>query len=324
MSSSESETEYESSSTGGSKIRCSESSKDYPLWSKRIMNHLMGAGLESTIIPSDETKTTTPSAKAIEKGQRINRKAYTFIYARLHDNVLVELSPEVSNLATPNAMALWKELGEKYGGGAMHELVATIDVVLTTRVAEGEDPRDKLNDMRNAFLKLNANSIPIDDTFFALIILKALPETFAATIQVIFAQPDLSSAKVITSACNYWNMRMKTKEDESTVAFTARKNLNKSTNRNTGFVNSNPPGTFHCMYHPGANSHNTVDCRKAKQLAQSNGRNTQFPNSATANVATIEDVMSYATAYIAGQGNLGRQTEFHLDSGASGHLTSDL
>lgn len=113
MSSSESETEYESPSTGDSKIRCFESSKDYPLWSKRIMNHLMGAGLESAIIPADETKTSTPSAKAIEKAQRINRKAYTFIYARLHDNVLIELSPEVSNPAKPNAMALWKELGEK-------------------------------------------------------------------------------------------------------------------------------------------------------------------------------------------------------------------
>ena len=287
------------------------------------MNHLMGAGLESAIIPSDETKATTPSAKAIEKGERINRKAYTFIYARLHDNVLIELSPEVSNPAKPNAMALWQELGEKYGGGAMHELVSTIDVVLSTRVAEGEDPRDKLNDMRSAFLKLNANGIPLDDKFFALIILKALPETYAATIQVLFAQPDLSSTKVITSACNYWNMRTKTKEDESTVAFTARKNLNKSTNRNTGFVNSNPPGTFHCIYHPGANSHNTVDCRKAKQLAQSNGRNSQSSNGATANVATIEDVMSYATAYIVGQGESGRKTEFHLDSGASGHLTCD-
>lgn len=98
--------------------------------------------------------------------------------------------------------------------------------------------------MRNAFLKLNSNGIPLDDKFFALIILKALPEPYAATIQVLFAQPDLASTKVITSACNYWNMRTNTKEDESDVAFTARKDLNKNTNRNAGFVNSNSRGTF--------------------------------------------------------------------------------
>lgn len=35
----------------------------------------------------------------------------------------------------------------------------------------------------------------------------------------------------------------------------------------------------------------------------------------------MEDVMSYAIAFIAGQGEDSQETEFHLDSGASWHLT---
>jgi hypothetical protein len=129
----------------------------------------------------------------------------------------------------------------------MHQWVTTIDVLLSTRTVEGEDSRDKLNDMRRAFLKLKANGIPLDNKFFALIILRALPETFPATIPILFGQPDLSSSKVITAACSYWTIWTETKEDESTVAFTTRTNLDKNTNRNTGLVNPNPPGSFHCI-----------------------------------------------------------------------------
>ena len=64
---------------------------------------------------------------------------------------------------------------------------------------------------------------------------------------------------------------------------------------NVGQANSHPSGSYHCIYHPGANSHNTIDCRKAKQVAQSGERHSRSGNGATANIATTEDVMSYAT-----------------------------
>jgi hypothetical protein len=305
MSDSENET-----SSGGSRIRPFQSSKDYPLWSKRVVNHLMRAGLLKAIAPeldsdddgvddkpSDGTSsksssnnssdtpvsdTVAKSAKAAKSNARINRKAYTYIYARLHDDVLSELSPEVSDPIRPNAKALWDELKERYGGGAMHELVSTIDVILSTRVDDGEAPRDKLTNMRSAYLKLNANNVPLDDKFFALLILKALPESYSATVQVLFGQPDLSSDKVITSACNYWDLKTKTKEDDSSVALTARKNDKKPTNRNFGYVNPNPPGTFHCIHHPTANSHNTADCRTERHIKRGGDGNARTSNGATA------------------------------------------
>ncbi|KAJ9094927.1 hypothetical protein QFC21_005719 [Naganishia friedmannii] len=156
----------------------------------------MGAGLLSAIIPSAETKATAPSDKAIEKGSWINQKAYTFIYAHLHDDVLGELSPEVSDPARSKAKALWDELKARYGGGAMHELVSTIDVILSTRIHEGEDPRDKLNGTRSAFFKFNGSNVPLDDKFFALLVLKKKPlrESRSANIQPtesIIRQPPL-------------------------------------------------------------------------------------------------------------------------------------
>jgi hypothetical protein len=341
MSDSENET-----SSAGARIRPFKTSKDYPLWSKRIVNHLMGAGLLNAIAPgteydddanvdknastslskSSDTSVTSAEplvsktvAKPVRSNSSVNRKAYTYIYARLHDDVLSELSPEVSDPFKPDAKALWDELKSRYGGGAMHELVSTIDIILSTRIEDNETPRDKLTDMRSAFLKLNANNVPLDDKFFALLVLKSLPESYSATVQVLFSQPDLSSDKVITSACNYWDLKTKTKDDESSVALAARRNMNKNANRT--YVNPNPPGTFHCTYHPWANSHNTADCRVAKHSSKDKDGQSRSGNAATANIATTDDMMSFATAYIAHKTVDNQSVEFHLDSGASDHLT---
>jgi hypothetical protein len=68
--------------------------------------------------------------------------------------------------------------------------VSTIESILSARVVEGQDPRDKSKDTQSAYLVLNANSISLADKFFAIIILKALHKTYAPTVQVLFGQPD--------------------------------------------------------------------------------------------------------------------------------------
>lgn len=275
----------------------------------------MGAGLLVAIMPPPGYDWKT------DKAIKANQKAYTFIYARLHDEVISELSPETSDPSLPDAKCLWKELRAKYGGGEMHELVSTIVVVLGIRIDDNVDPRDKLNDMRSAYLKLNENSVPLDDKFFALLLLRALPESYSATVQVLFSQPNLTSAKVITAARNYWELKAN-KEDNTSAALTARKNFDKNTHRD----NPNSIVRFHGIYHPHANSHDTAECRTARHMAQVSNKpnNNARPRSgATANIATSSDIMSYATAYIATTDAGLRSTEFHLDSGASEHLTCD-
>ncbi|KAJ9110502.1 hypothetical protein QFC22_006723, partial [Naganishia vaughanmartiniae] len=195
------------------------------------------------------------------KAHKKNVKAYSYIFGHLHKNIIADLPSSVSDPMHANAMSLWTELRRKYGGGEIQQLVSTIDIILQTRIDDEEDPRHKFNMMRTAYDKLNTNHVPFDDKLFTLILLRALPDSYSATVQVLFTKTrqSLTSTEVIESARNYYDLKHPI-TDEPTIALMAS-NTKKKTGYNQRVVN--PPGTFQCIYHPNANSHNTVDCRTA-------------------------------------------------------------
>jgi hypothetical protein len=321
------------------RIKSFKTSADYPLWSKLVLNHLSGNDLLRAVVDVQLDSSATVSAtdldnvdasltppvkeKAISaaKKSRQNAKAYSFIFARLHSSVIADLSSEVSDPTKPNAKGLWEELRKKYGGGEMAQLISTIDVILQTRIYESEDPKDKLNIMRTAFDKLNSNSIPLDDKLFTLILLRCLPESYSATVQVLFAKTKMmsvSSTEVINSARSYYELKHPG-EDEATIALAAR-----NTERSNNVGQRSSTGTnFHCVYHPNSNTHNTNQCRTGPNNAQRGAQTSK------AQVALASDSDGHthghtiATAFVAQISGLGNRV-FYLDSGASDHMTSNF
>jgi transposase InsO family protein len=335
-----SDSDSDAVSASGPRIKPFKSSTDYPLWSKLILNYLSGNSLLPAVLDDIEPKSGAPAVTSdvdnvdaalssvnqektisASKKSRMNAKAYSFIFARLHHSVIADLSSESSDPTKPNAKVLWEELRKRYGGGEMQQLVSTIDVILQTRIHEHEDPKDKLNVMRTAFDKLNSNKIPFDDKLFTLILLRCLPESYSATVQVLFAKTkmmNVSSTEVITSARSYYELKHTT-DDESTVALAARKDgkWQKDSQRNqTG-------GTLRCIYHPNSNTHTTEQCRTGPA-------NAQRPNpSGKAQLALASDsdghthYQATATAFVAQINGFGNRV-FYLDSGASDHMTCNI
>lgn len=149
MSSSDSDSDSDVPRTSGPHIKPFKTAMDHPLWSKLVLNHLSGnevlpavldtSGLVASFAtaPAGDPDSVDAALSAAAQGKtisttkraRMNVKAYSLVFARLHHSVIADLSSESSDPTKPNARVLCEELCKRYGGGEMQQLISSIHVI---------------------------------------------------------------------------------------------------------------------------------------------------------------------------------------------------
>lgn len=263
-------------------------SENYAEWFDSIGSYLVEHGLWEYVKPLKAGVTSPVGRK--------NDVAWAAVMRSLSMTVKGNLSSEAASFDEPAPRKLWAELTETYSSACASEQAERLAFIWKTPLEESEDPIEWVSRLRAAHTDIQRSTPISSELMLCYAIIKGLPPSWDSVAASLWQQV-LTPASVV-AAIRAEVRRRKTSDGAGETAFRAQA----------------VPEEWLCPIHR-SNSHTLGKCEVAIDAVAKYGGHAKLAVS-----SDDELEAGYATAMIVKSGSTS-PTLFHVDSGASDHMT---